>query len=185
MAGRIASGRAQHALFQEGETVYREVRRSLETHKHFREADRFAVRELEMRRLAYLGTPGFHWWDRFWGQTRANFLTVPALYLLFGGYGQSIRRPAFWLVLVLLALGPWLMNWMDTAAFPSGWTGYMDGVVRPMRTVALLPDLPTPPGGTPPPPPAPLRQVVEVLLRVAGPFFALLFAIAVRRQVRR
>ena len=147
MAGRITAERTQQALFQEAETVYREVRRSLETHKHFREADRFATRELEMRRLGNLSGPKTDWIDWLWGELRANLFSIPAAYQLFGGYGQSIRRPALWLVFVLFALGPWLLNWIDTAAFPSGWTGYTDGVVRTMRTVALLPDLPIPPGG--------------------------------------
>ncbi len=165
--------------FGEAEVVYREVRWSLESRKNFQKADKFAVREMEMRRLAYLGTPDSPWYQRFWGEIRANFLSVPGAYHLFGNYGQSISRPTVGMLILVFVLGPVLLIWTDTMAFP----GYSEAVLRMLRIVALLPDLPSPQGSLPTP--EGWRQVAEVFFRLAGPFFALLFALAVRRRVRR
>ena len=169
--------------FLEAEVVYRELRWSLESRKNFQEADQFAVREMEMRRLAYLGTPDSPWYQRFWGEIRANFLSVPGAYHLFGNYGQSISRPTVGMLILVFVLGPVLLIWTDTMAFPAPFPGYFDAVLRTLRIVALLPDLSSPQGSLPTP--EGWRQVAEVFFRLVGPFFALLFAIAVRRRVRR
>jgi len=52
-------GRRQNTrpAYERAQRVYRLLRRSLEGYKHFQEANRFAYRELEMRRLAYLAEP--------------------------------------------------------------------------------------------------------------------------------
>ena len=171
--------------FGEAEVVYREVRWSLESRKNFQKADQFAVREMEMRRLAYLGTPDSSRWDRFRGEIRANFLSIPGAYHLFSNYGQSMLRPTFWMLFLVLLLGPLILIYTDTTVFPATLPGYFDAVLRTLRIVALLPDLPLLQGSSPHAPPEALRQVAEVFFRLAGPFFALLVAIAVRRRVRR
>ncbi len=169
--------------FREAEVVYREVRWSLESRKNFQQADQFAVREMEMRRLAYLGTPDSPWYQRFWGEIRANFLSVPGAYHLFGNYGQSILRPTVGMLFLVFLLAPLILICTDITVFPATFPGYSEAVLRTLRIVALLPDLPSPQGSLRTP--EGLRQVAEVFFRLAGPFFALLFVIAVRRRVRR
>ena len=171
--------------FREAEVVYREVRWSLESRKNFQQADQFAVREMEMRRLTYLGTPDSSWWDRFCGEIRANLLSIPGAYHLFGNYGQSMLLPIFWIFLLVMLLGPLILICTDTTVFPATFPGYSEAVLRTLRIVALLPDLPIPQGSSLPATPEAGRQVAEVFFRLAGPFFALLFALAVRRRVRR
>ena len=181
----VTDEKEQRDWFGEAEVVYREVRWSLESRKNFQQADQFAVREMEMRRLTYLGTPDSSWWDRFCGEIRANLLSIPGAYHLFGNYGQSMLLPIFWIFLLVMLLGPLILICTDTTVFPATFPGYSEAVLRTLRTVALLPDLPIPQGSSLPATPEAGRQVAEVFFRLAGPFFALLFVIAVRRRVRR
>ena len=173
--------------YERAQRVYRLLRRSLEDYKHFQEANRFAYRELEMRRLAYL-TRDRRWWLRLWGEVRANLLSFEALYHQLSGYGDTWWKPLVWLTLLLL-VAPLVLAWSGlqqggvsyrmAPGFGDGWwEASLDLLGAALRTATLLPDStgPQPNFGA---------QLTLTFLRLASPFLALLFTLAVRRRFRR
>ena len=161
----------ERPLLRSAERVYRELRRSAERRRAFREADWFDRREMEMRRLS------------------SGWLSTEALYGFFGDYGHSILRPLLGLLL-LSAIAPValasagivleghtysLAPWRDPALAVAEYARLFG---FGLSLIALLP----------PPASASLSSgalVVAVALRIAAPLFALLLTLAVRRRVRR
>lgn len=175
------SGRLED--YRSAERVYREVRRSLEDHKDFQESHRFAYRELEMRRLARSAKDAGRW-----GWWRANLVSLEAWYRILSDYGESWRRPLFWLALLLLcgassfaAIGIKLpsgnYDWGSTWGSQSA-EFLVPLVIYSVRAAALISD----------PPEVRLElfaQLVQLILRIAAPFLAFLFGLTVRRRFRR
>lgn len=192
----LPDGVAPHspAAFQRAERVYREVRRSLETRKQYREANLFSYRELEMRRLALgaVGTGPLGWF-------RQRGLSLEALYKGVSDYGEDWKRPlvvlGFSLVLwpFLFALGgiridgDWielplpdlspdlgqLWGWLATSA-----ESYFSLLGLTVRSAALMdtPDKVDLLTGA---------QAFQVALRLLSPFLAFQTALGIRRRFRR
>jgi hypothetical protein len=167
------------------ERAFREVRRSLEDRRHFTEAGRFASREIDMRRLALSAAEVRPHWM---GLLRTWLVSPEALYLHSSLYGDSITRPAL-VLLGLLALSPFALAVsginLGEGVYACGQAAplvaaqsYMALLAYSLRTAALIPDpiaVKLEPGA----------QIYVVFLRLAGPCFALLISLAVRRRFRR
>ena len=177
--------------YARAERVYREIRRSMEDHKHFQEANRFAYRELEMRRLTHLAERK-HWWGRLIGEVRANLWSFEALYHQFSSYGESWWKPLVWLLASVVILFPALYVLAGTTI--GDFTYHLGGEWNPgpllefsLKTAALLP-IPTPTTTGPVEGTAIVAGwalLLQVIERVWSPFLALLFTLAVRRRFRR
>lgn len=177
--------------YETAERVYRELRRSAEEHKQFQEAHRLSTRELEMRWLS-LGTQRPAWW----GWLRMHLLSLPAWYRGLSDYGESAGKPLLRLALLLMlspvvlaAFGIELGTKSDHTEYSlqplfqadlgAVWSAYETLFVFGLRSAVLLPD----------PPNIPVFsvwvQLWLVFLRLASPFLALLFSLAIRRRFRR
>jgi hypothetical protein len=179
---RAAWRQGTPAGFTSAEHVYRELRRGFDERRMSSEAFRCQARELEMRRFAKgagVGQPLAAW-------LRTNVMSLEALYWALGNYGSSHWRPLVWLLLLLITfpfafalagleiedvsyrLGP-----IDSSTWSAYWQLFGVGV----RTAALQNDLPSLRM-------SPTALILQTLLRVAGPFLALLISVAVSRRFR-
>jgi uncharacterized protein YjbI with pentapeptide repeats len=189
---RTARATNTRSDFAAAEKVYREIRRSLEDHRHFRLASRIGARELEMRRLALGAADSQQDAKRRnpWRWVRANWLSLEAWYRRFSDYGESTWKPLAWLGAVLV-LAPWALaacslqiaGQQYVLAYPfapgtNARQAYLDLLTFAFRTTALLPEPALTQFNTG-------SQTLQILLRVAGPFFALLYTLAVQRRFQR
>jgi len=160
---REARKRRNLDLLYDAQRVCREVRRSLEEHKHFREAAQFDLREMELRELSFAAAYRWRrvlnldWW-------------IHSAYNVFSHYGYSVSRPLFWLVLVVVVIVPLIVGWQ-------GSTRDAEPIRLSLISAALLPL------------PASARlfyaDVALVLERIIAPLFALLLTLSIRRRFRR
>jgi hypothetical protein len=181
---RRARETAELSRYRDAARVYRELRRGSESRRQYDDANMFDWREMEMRRLAIGRT------EPRWGALRRTILSVEALYRWFGSYGHSLRLPLIWLALLVVVVYPYVFAVAGIQfageLFVVGWPNehnigldaFLKLIAFSARTAALINE----PSGSVL---TPVAQLAEVSLRVAGPVFALLFSLALRRRLRR
>jgi hypothetical protein len=143
------------------EVLYRQLRKALEDGKNEPGAADFYYGEMEMRRAA----------------TRGSERALLWLYWLTSGYGLRAGRAIITLVAVVAALA----FGMQYAGFPGPPITYLDALLYSLRSIvavdvksAAVPEDVTRWG-----------QIIRILLRITGPLFIGLAALAIRNRVKR
>ncbi|REE96657.1 pentapeptide repeat-containing protein [Thermomonospora umbrina] len=143
------------------EAQYRQLRKALEDSKNEPGAADFYYGEMEMRRAAAHGTERMLLW----------------LYWLVSGYGLRAFRALATLVVVVAALA----LAMQHAGFPGPHPSYLDALLYAFRSAFAI-DIKT---STVPEAVTRWGQVIRIALRIAGPLFIGLAALAIRNRVKR
>jgi hypothetical protein len=143
------------------EVLYRQLRKAMEDAKNEPGAADFYYGEMEMRRA---------------GARRGEKLLL-WLYWLASGYGLRVGRAliALLVVVAVLALG------MQYAGFPGKPVPYIDALLYSLRSTVAV-DVKT---SAVPENVTRWGQVFRIMLRIAGPLFVGLAALAIRNRVKR
>ncbi|SEG78762.1 Pentapeptide repeat-containing protein [Thermomonospora echinospora] len=143
------------------EVIYRQLRKALEEGKNEPGAADFYYGEMQMRRAA----------------ARRGERLLLWLYWVTSGYGLRAGRALTALIVAVAALA----LAMQHAGFPGAPPSYLDALLYAFRS-AFAVDIKTP---TVPETVTRWGQVIRIALRIAGPLFIGLAALAIRNQVKR
>lgn len=162
------------------EVLYRQLRKALEDGKNEPGAADFYYGEMEMRRLGERGRrtvlPRFGEQRRTWPAHVGEKLLL-TLYWLVSGYGLRAGRALLALVVVVAALAAA----MKYAGFADKQVSYLDALLHSLRSATAV----SVTSATGSESVTRWGQVYQIPLRIAGPLFVALAALAIRNRVKR